>query len=426
MDLKLFERHLVVMPMRAKDIIDSLCEVDQSRRGFLKRLGTIAGGLAVSPATVASATSPKLLVVAPPEMWNYGSPTGLPHSDDYSEVFDLATQTTPLEGNVAKFFADKGYGFTASGQLVLTPEKAKRVSQLADIIGGHNVDQNTWNAIHSWPLETRHEHPLLQQIYAEGDKARRELQSFDDSILSSYEQAFGKKMEYTQDTLDRSEAWAKRVNDYNKKWHEDRRRADAEKKKEQDSLKYSRMDYAGGSEDVQGVDYTTQESVSRILGEANDALQAFLNLVKDLRDFDEYGSDATDFASLKIDVENQWNDLPLSVKNDENLEIAVENYLNFLDFATGLSDEFEREDFIEEEFHIPLDLLHDLLRAIKSGLFNNDRGLLGGVLSGDPFGEANQFTEITPENRPYLEQIAKMFDFKYSSPEDVIKDLNLG
>ena len=178
--------------------------------------------------------------------------------------------------------------------------------------------------------------------------------------------------------------------------------------------------------DVQGVDYTTQESVSRILGEANDALQAFLNLVKDLRDFDEYGSDATDFTSLKIDVENQWNDLPPSVKNDENLEIAVENYLNFLDFATGLSDEFEREDFIEEEFHIPLHLLDDLLRAIKSGLFNNDRGLLGDVLSGDPFGEANQFTEITPENRPYLEQIAKMFDFKYSSPEDVIKDLNLG
>jgi hypothetical protein len=258
--------------MRAKDIIDSLCEVDQSRRGFLKRLGTIAGGLAVSPATVASATSPKLLVVAPPEMWNYGSPTGLPHSDDYSEVFDLATQTTPLEGNVAKFFADKGYGFTASGQLVLTPEKAKRVSHLADILGGHNVDQNTWNAIHSWPRETQHEHPLLQQIYAEQSKARRELQGFDDSILSSYKQAFGKKMEYTQDTIDRSEAWAKRINDYNKKWHEDRRRADAEKKKEQDSLKYSRMDYAGGSEDVQGVDYTTQESVmattGRILGEA--------------------------------------------------------------------------------------------------------------------------------------------------------------
>jgi hypothetical protein len=166
------------------------------------------------------------------------------------------------------------------------------------------------------------------------------------------------------------------------------------------------------------------DSVSRILGEANDALQAFLNLVKDLRDFDEYGSDATDFASLKIDVESQWNDLPPSIKGDEGIKVAVEDYLNYLDFATGVDDEFEREDYIEEQFYIPLNLLHALLRAIKSGLFNNDRGILGGVLSGDPFGESDQFTDVTPENRPYLEQIAQLFDFNYSSPEDVIRDLN--
>ena len=279
--------------MRAKDIIDSLCEVDQSKRGFLKRLGTIAGGLAVSPAMVASATSPKLLAVASPTTWNYGTPAGLPHADSWSQggvkAFDLATQTTPVTGNVAKFFADKGYGFTTSGQLVLTPEKAQHIARLTDILAGRTVDQNTWNAINSTPWQTRHDHPLLQQLYAEQRKALRELQSFDDSILSSYKQAFGKKMEYTQDAIDRSEAWAKRVNDYNKKWHEDRRRADAEKKKEQDSLKYSRMDYAGGSEDVQGVDYTTQESfmatTSRILGESkDDPLQGPLSSPEDVVD----------------------------------------------------------------------------------------------------------------------------------------------
>jgi hypothetical protein len=164
-------------------------------------------------------------------------------------------------------------------------------------------------------------------------------------------------------------------------------------------------------------------TTSRILGEANDAMQAFLNLVKALRDFDEYGSDATDYASLKRNVESQWSALPPSIKNDEGIKVAVEDHLNYLDFATCIDDEFEREDYVEEEFYIPINLLNALLRAIKSGLFNNDRGLLGDVLSGDPFGESDQFTDVTPENRPYLEQIAQLFDFKYSSPEDVIKDL---
>lgn len=435
--------------MRAKDIIDSLCEVDQSRRGFLKRLGTIAGGLAVSPAMVASATSPKLLAVAPPEMWNYGSPTGLPHSYDYSEVFDLATQTTPLEGNVAKFFADKGYGFTASGQLVLTPEKAKRVSHLADILGGHNVDQNTWNAINSTPRETRHEHPLLKQIYAEQSKARRELQGFDDSILSSYKQAFGKKMDYTQDTIDRSEAWVKRIEDYRKKWQEDRRRADAEKKKEQDSLKYSRMDYAGGSEDVQGVDYTTQESVmattSRIMGESkDDPLQGFLDMLRIMLDFDLYGSEFSDYKRMAQAVAQGAANIDGLLGSEVWLEI--QRYLDFMASAVrqpnpqsgglyiymrngltkyGLST--ARDTFLEDnhqEKHY--DLAYEVLRSIKSGQFNPSGGLMQSVLSGDAFQERYDFSSVTPSNVGYLNQIVDLFQGPWTTPEDVVDDMNGG
>ena len=425
------------MPMRAKDIIDSLCEVDQSRRGFLKRLGTIAGGLAVSPAMVASATSPKLLVVSPAEDWVYSSPTGLPHAvPDFTEVFDLATQTTPLTGNVAKFFADKGHGFTASGQLVLTPEKAQRVSHLADILAGRTVDQNTWNAINSTPWQTRHDHPLLQQLYAEQRKALRELQSFDDSILSSYKQAFGKKMEYTQDAIDRSEAWAKRVNDYNKKWHEDRRRADAEKKKEQDSLKYSRMDYAGGSEDVQGVDYTTQESfmatTSKILGESeDDPLQSFLDMLRIIMDFDLYDSTMPDYKRMEQAViQKASNSIDLAAALlGSDVWLEIQEYLDFMASTIRLASEgrFSARDTFLEDNHQEkhYDLAVEVMNAIKNGQFNPSGGLLQSVLSNDPFEERYNFRSVNPTNIGYLRQISDMFQGPWSSPEDVVDEMNV-
>ena len=416
------------MPMRAKDIIDSLCEVDQSRRGFLKRLGTIAGGLAVSPAMVASATSPKLLVVSPAEDWVYSSPTGLPHSYDYSEVFDLATQTTPLEGNVAKFFADKGYGFTASGQLVLTPEKAKRVSHLADILGGHNVDQNTWNAINSTPWETRHEHPLLQQIYAEQHKARRELQSFDDSILSSYKQAFGKKMEYTQDTIDRSEAERKKIDDYRDKKRKDRT--------EKDLLKYSRMDYAGGSEDVQGVDYTTQESfmatTSKILGESeDDPLQSFLDMLRIIMDFDLYDSTMPDYKRMEQAViQKASNSIDLAAALlGSDVWLEIQEYLDFMASTIRLASEgrFSARDTFLEDNHQEkhYDLALEVMNAIKNGQFNPSGGLLQSVLSNDPFEERYNFRSVNPTNIGYLRQISDMFQGPWSSPEDVVDEMNV-
>ena len=416
------------MPMRAKDIIDSLCEVDQSRRGFLKRLGTIAGGLAVSPAMVASVTSPKLLVVASPETWAYGSPTGLPHSYDYSEVFDLATQTTPLEGNVAKFFADKGYGFTASGQLVLTPEKAKRVSHLADILGGHNVDQNTWNAINSTPWETRHEHPLLQQIYAEQHKARRELQSFDDSILSSYKQAFGKKMEYTQDTIDRSEAERKKIDDYRDKKRKDRT--------EKDLLKYSRMDYAGGSEDVQGVDYTTQESfmatTSKILGESeDDPLQSFLDMLRIIMDFDLYDSTMPDYKRMEQAViQKAASNIDLAAALlGSDVWLEIQEYLDFMASTIRLASEgrFSARDTFLEDNHQEkhYDLALEVMNAIKNGQFNPSGGLLQSVLSNDPFEERYNFRSVNPTNIGYLRQISDMFQGPWSSPEDVVDEMNV-
>ena len=416
------------MPMRAKDNIDSLCEVDQSRRGFLKRLGTIAGGLAVSPAMVASVTSPKLLVVASPETWAYGSPTGLPHSYDYSEVFDLATQTTPLTGNVAKFFADKGHGFTASGQLVLTPEKAKRVSHLADILGGHNVDQNTWNAINSTPWETRHEHPLLQQIYAEQHKARRELQSFDDSILSSYKQAFGKKMEYTQDTIDRSEAERKKIDDYRDKKRKDRT--------EKDLLKYSRMDYAGGSEDVQGVDYTTQESfmatTSKILGESeDDPLQSFLDMLRIIMDFDLYDSTMPDYKRMEQAViQKAASNIDLAAALlGSDVWLEIQEYLDFMASTIRLASEgrFSARDTFLEDNHQEkhYDLALEVMNAIKNGQFNPSGGLLQSVLSNDPFEERYNFRSVNPTNIGYLRQISDMFQGPWSSPEDVVDEMNV-
>lgn len=422
------------MPMRAKDIIDSLCEVDQSRRGFLKRLGTIAGGLAVSPAMVASATSPKLLVVAAPETWAYGSPSGLPHSDSWingsSEVFDLATQTTPLTGNVAKFFADKGYGFTASGQLVLTPEKAKRMVHLADILAGRTVDQNTWDAIESTPWQTRHDHPLLKQIYAEQSKAYSELRSFDDSILSSYKQAFGKKMEYTQDTIDRSEAWWEDWKKRKEKYDQAKREREA--REEQDSLKYSRMDYAGGSEDVQGVDYTTQESfmatTGKILGESeDDPLQSFLDMLRIIMDFDLYDSNVPDYKRMEQTVIQKASNISGLLGSDVWLEI--QEYLDFMAHTIRLAASegplSARDTFLEDhhqEKHY--DLAMEVMNAIKNGQFNPSGGLLQSVLSNDPFEEKYDFRSVNPTNIGYLRQISDMFQGPWSSPEDVVDEMN--
>ena len=429
------------MPMRAKDIIDSLCEVDQSRRGFLKRLGTIAGGLAVSPAMVASATSPKLLVVASPETWAYGSPTGLPHSDSWingsSEVFDLATQTTPLTGNVAKFFADKGYGFTASGQLVLTPEKAKHMVHLTDILAGRTVDQNTWNAINSTPWQTRHDHPLLQQIYAEQSKAYSELRSFDDSILSSYKQAFGKKMEYTQDTIDRSEAWWEDWKKRKEKYDQAKREREArEARKEQDSLKYSRMDYAGGSEDVQGVDYTTQESfmatTSKILGESeDDPLQSFLDMLRIMMDFDLYECGLSDYDRLVSEVIRQASQIDGLLGSKVWLEI--QRYLDFIERVAELPHNSpyglrttSRDTFLEDRHQeIHFDLAVEVMNAIKNGQFNPSGGLLQSVLSNDPFEEKYDFRSVNPTNIGYLRQISDMFQGPWSSPEDVVDEMNV-
>lgn len=390
--------------MRVRDIIDGLCEVDYSKRGFLKRLGTMAGGLAMSPAMVASATSPELLVVEPAETWIYGHPTGLPHEDTWInssyEVFDLATQTRPLTGNVAKFFTDKGYGFTASGQLVLTPEKAKRVSQLADILAGRHLDQSTLNALNSLPLDVRYDHPLLQQIYAEQTKAYKELASLNKSTLSSYKQVFGKEMAHTPETIARSQAEEKRMYDAIKKYKEAkeaRERRDAEKKKEQDSLKYSRMDYAGGSEDT-GYSLASESfHTSRILGES------------DVDDLSQHFKDALDLiVQYKNDLEEEmkWDDAFATKLEFAALRDRLESYIG----KYGTDPVADHTLWITNRVHTlpklrrsanPMfmlkmelsDFLESLISGIKSGEIPV-RDPVSDILGGDPFREN---TTLSPE-----------------------------
>jgi hypothetical protein len=45
---------------------------------------------------------------------------------------------------------------------------------------------------------------------------------------------------------------------------------------------------------------------------------------------------------------------------------------------------------------------------------------MGSIIGGDPFQEKFTFDMVTPENRPYLEQLAKMFG--WDGPEDILDE----
>jgi hypothetical protein len=359
---------------------------------------------------VASATSPKLLVVASPETWAYGSPTGLPSADAIVHGYEFtAAQATPLANvNVAKFFPDKGFGFTTSGQVVMTPERVQHVVSLTKKMTEYDY-HNPEAVADSW-------------------KAFQELENLNKSVLSSYKTSFGNEMKYTKDTVDRSEAERKKIDDYRDKKRKDR--------KEKDLLKYSRMDYAGGSEDVQGVDYTTQESfmatTSKILGESeDDPLQSFLDMLRIIMDFDLYDSNGPDYKRMEQAVIQKASNISLcAALLGSDVWLEIQEYLDFMASTIRLASEgrFSARDTFLEDNHQEkhYDLAVEVMNAIKNGQFNPSGGLLQSVLSNDPFEERYNFRSVNPTNIGYLRQISDMFQGPWSSPEDVVDEMNNG
>lgn len=180
------------------------------------------------------------------------------------------------------------------------------------------------------------------------------------------------------------------------------------------------------------VDYTTQESVSRIICESeNDPLQSFLDMLRIIMDFDLYESEFSDYKRMtKAVIQNASN---ISGLLGSNVWLEIQRYLDFMasavrqphgnDFLTlrtTARDTF-LEDNYQEKHH---DLALEVIRSIKGGQFNPIGGLMQSVLSGDPFEERYDFNSVTPHNAGYLKQICDMFNGPWSSPEDVVDEMN--
>jgi hypothetical protein len=86
-----------------------------------------------------------------------------------------------------------------------------------------------------------------------------------------------------------------------------------------------------------------------------------------------------------------------------------------------------RDTFLEDnhqEKHY--DLAYEVLRSIKSGQFNPSGGLMQSVLSGDAFQERYDFSSVTPSNVGYLKQIVDLFQGPWTTPEDLVDEMNGG
>jgi hypothetical protein len=193
------------------------------------------------------------------------------------------------------------------------------------------------------------------------------------------------------------------------------------------------MDYAGGSEDVQGVDYTTQESfmatTSKILGESeDDPLQSFLDMLRIIMDFDLYDSNGPDYKRMEQAVIQKASNIDLAAALlGSDVWLEIQEYLDFMASTIRLASEgrFSARDTFLEDNHQEkhYDLAVEVMNAIKNGQFNPSGGLLQSVLSNDPFEERYNFRSVNPTNIGYLRQISDMFQGPWSSPEDVVDEM---
>jgi len=166
----------------------------------------------------------------------------------------------------------------------------------------------------------------------------------------------------------------------------------------------------------------------------NDPLQRFLDMLRIMLDFDLYGSEFSDYKRMAQAVAQGAANIDGLLGSEVWLEI--QRYLDFMASAVrqpnpngltkyGLST--ARDTFLEDnhqEKHY--DLSYEVLRSIKSGQFNPSGGLMQSVLSGDAFQERYDFSSVTPSNVGYLKQIVDLFQGPWTTPEDVVDDMNGG
>jgi hypothetical protein len=166
----------------------------------------------------------------------------------------------------------------------------------------------------------------------------------------------------------------------------------------------------------------------------NDPLQRFLDMLRIIMDFDLYGSEFSDYKWMKRAVIQRAANIDGLLGSEVWLEIR--RYLDFMASAVrqphsggllkyGLST--ARDTFLEDnrrEKHY--DLAFEVLRSIKSGQFNPSGGLMQSVLSGDAFQERYDFSSVTPSNVGYLNQIVDLFQGPWTTPEDLVDEMNGG
>jgi|694.fasta_scaffold40254_1 hypothetical protein len=177
-------------------------------------------------------------------------------------------------------------------------------------------------------------------------------------------------------------------------------------------------------------------TVDKILGESEDTLQMFLDLIKTIMDYDLYDGTMEDFRRMQSKAMAQAKAIP-GLIGSPIWELVIKNYLTFAhrvtDMEWGLPRNFgphakvhhdgrrERLTYLED-YHYDQDqnLKYSVWDAMKSGQFSPHKDLMGSIIGGDPFQEKFTFDMVTPENRPYLEQLAKMFG--WDGPEDILDE----
>ena len=264
--------------MNVKQVVDSVIEA-MSRRGFLKTIGKGAAVASAAPSAFAAAGQSSQYMRVP--------------FDPHSAIESLTMPLQPYAMGMAEPFVgavSAASGTTTSSGIIVTPTEIlipnglfqslntavksiwtyKRPSThvLLNDVGAQQVARNFMNNVNLWSRnvkEVRNKYRLAIDTHLEPVSLHPDHvdADFDDKILKLRAE---EKAQFDRDQRDKAET---------EKWHEERRKKKEQQNKEKNAKYYadmarwghSRMDYAGGSEDVQGEDYTTLESLTtKIIG----------------------------------------------------------------------------------------------------------------------------------------------------------------
>jgi hypothetical protein len=256
--------------MNVKQVVDSVIEA-MSRRGFFKTLGKGVAMTAVAPSVLGSTASQSSQYMRVP----YD-----PHSaiDSFTQPLSkyAMQMAEPFVGEVPA-----ATGAATSSGIIVTPTEVLIPNRLFQSLNTALTSYSTY--INKIPSKQA----LLNDVVAQqglrnhltaGNLLSRNMKEIANKYRLAIDTHLPSKLypdhvdQDFDDTLQRIKAQEKAKDDIEKlqKRRQEKKRQEKEQAKykvDKDRWGRSRMDYAGGSEDVQGEDYTTLESLTtKIIG----------------------------------------------------------------------------------------------------------------------------------------------------------------